>query len=56
MALEDPSSDVLLAAMDSAAFVGDPSIIRDLMPLLEHPEAAVRDEARETIDFLESSS
>jgi hypothetical protein len=35
--------------------VGDPSIIRDLLPLLEHSEAAVRDEARDTIDFLKSS-
>jgi HEAT repeat protein len=55
MALEDPSSDVLLAALDSIGFVGDPSIIRDLMPLLEHPEAAIRDEVRGLIDFLESS-
>jgi hypothetical protein len=56
MALEDPSSDVLLTVLDSIAFLGDPSIIRDLRPLLEHPEEVVRDEARDTIDFLEPSS
>jgi len=55
-ALHDPESEVVLAALDSIGFVGDRSVVRDLRPLLKHSNELVRDEARDTIEFLEMVS
>lgn len=52
-ALEDPSNDVVLAAIDSIGFAGDPSIIPDLEPLLQHQNGVVQDEAQDTIEFFQ---
>ena len=51
-ALRDSSSEVVLAALDSISFVADQSAVRELEPLLEHSDPAVRNEANKTIEFL----
>jgi HEAT repeat protein len=52
-ALNDPSTEVIVEALDSLLFVGDETIIPSIEPLLDHPEEIVRETARDTIDFLE---
>ena len=52
-ALGDPSTEVILEALDSLQFVGDETLIPAIQPLLGHPDAEVRDTAADTIDLLE---
>jgi hypothetical protein len=48
-ALGDPDPQVVIAALDSIQWVGDASAIPDIEPLLDHPNAEVRDAAELTI-------
>jgi hypothetical protein len=52
-ALNDPSTIVILEALDSLLFAGNETIIPSIEPLLDHPEEIVREAAGDTIDFLE---
>jgi hypothetical protein len=52
-ALQDPESQVVLAALEALESVGDETLISELMPLLDHPSAEVRERTSETIDWLE---
>lgn len=52
-ALGDPDPQVVIAALDSIEWVGDASVIPDITPLLEHPNAEVREAAETSIYFLE---
>ena len=52
-ALDDPSSEVVIEALESLQFVGDESLIPAIQPMLTHPDAQVREIAADTIDFLE---
>jgi HEAT repeat protein len=44
---------VVIAALDSLEWVGDASVIPDITPLLEHPNAEVRVAAADSIYYLE---
>jgi HEAT repeat protein len=52
-ALGDPDPEVVMAALDSIEWVGDSSMIPEITPLLDHPNADVRDAAGLTIYLLE---
>lgn len=52
-ALRDPEPEVLLATLDALEFLGDETIVRDLSPLLQHPDARVRERTVEVIAWLE---
>jgi hypothetical protein len=52
-ALSDPDSSVVLAALESLELLGDASILPEIGPALEHPDAAVRERAAELGEFLE---
>ncbi len=52
-ALQDPSSPVVLNAIEALEFGGDESLIPQLQPLLQHPDPEVRERTQEAIDFLE---
>jgi len=51
-ALSDPDPQVVLAALDSIEWIGDTSMVPDITPLLQHPNAEVRDAAETTIIFI----
>jgi hypothetical protein len=52
-ALGDADPQVVIAALDSLEWVGDASVIPDITPLLEHPNAEVREAAEDSIYYLE---
>jgi hypothetical protein len=52
-ALADPDPRVVLAALESLELLGDASILPALAPVLEHPDAGVRERAAELGEFLE---
>ena len=52
-ALVDPDAGVVLAVLESLEQLGDASIVPDLAPALEHPDAEVRERAAEVGEFLE---
>jgi hypothetical protein len=52
-ALEDPDSRVVLAALEALEWVGDASVLPGLEPLLSHPDPAVRDQAQDTIEWVD---
>jgi HEAT repeat protein len=52
-ALGDADPQVVIAALDSLEWVGDASVISDITPLLEHPNAEVREAAEDSIYYLE---
>jgi len=52
-ALSDPDPRVALAALEALEMVGDESIVPELEPALDHPDAAVRERAKEAEEFLE---
>jgi HEAT repeat protein len=52
-ALADPDPIVVAEAIDSLKFLGDPSVIPDLAPLLDHADSQVRREAEAAIRRLE---
>ncbi len=51
-ALADPDREVVLEAIESLELAGDASVVPDLEPLLEHPDAEIRGAAEEALDFL----
>jgi hypothetical protein len=51
-ALSDPDPQVVIVALDSIEWIGDASMIPDIRPLLQHPNAGVRDATIVTISFL----
>jgi hypothetical protein len=51
-ALSDPDPQVVIAALDSIEWIGDASMIPEITPLLQHPNAEVRDAAEDTISFI----
>ncbi len=51
-ALQDPDSDVVVAAIDSVEFAGDSSNVRDLEPLLTHYDQRVARAAAKAIEYL----
>jgi HEAT repeat protein len=51
-ALADLELPVVLEAVDSLKFLGEPGAIPDLEPLLEHPDPRVQTEARAAIERL----
>jgi hypothetical protein len=52
-ALGDSDPQVVIAALDSIEWVGDASAIPNIEPLLEHPNAEVREAAGNAIESLE---
>jgi HEAT repeat protein len=52
-ALSDPDPQVVIAALDSIEWIGDASMIPEITPLLQHPNAEVRGAAEDTIGFIE---
>ena len=52
-ALADPDPIVVAEAIDSLKFLGDPSVIPDLAPLLDHADSHVRREAEAAIRRLQ---
>ncbi|MGH0038219.1 MAG: HEAT repeat domain-containing protein [Myxococcota bacterium] len=52
-ALSDRDRGVVLEAIDALEFAGDESVIPSLEPLLDSPDAEVREAAEEAIEFLE---
>lgn len=52
-ALSDSDSRVVLAALESLELLADASVIPQLAPALQHPDAAVRERAAEVAEFLE---
>jgi hypothetical protein len=52
-ALSDHDARVVMAALESLEMLGDPSIVTELEPALEHPDPAVRERAQEARDFLQ---
>jgi hypothetical protein len=52
-ALSDPDPQVVIAALDSIEWIGDASMIPEITPLLQHPNAEVRGAAEITISFIE---
>ena len=52
-ALSDPDPQVVIAALDSIEWIGDASMIPDITPLLQHPNAEVREAAEASIYYLE---
>ncbi len=52
-ALTDPEPSVVVSALDSLEMLADASILPELAPALEHPDASVRERAKEVIEFLE---
>jgi hypothetical protein len=51
-ALGDPSSDVVMEAIDSIEFAGDASAVAQLTPLLSHPDERVREASADAIGVL----
>jgi HEAT repeats/HEAT repeat len=51
--LGDPDPQVVIAALDSIEWVADASVIPHILPLLDHPNAEVREAAANCIYFLE---
>ena len=51
-ALKDSDPTVVAAAVESLGFTADDSVIPDLEPLLQHPDAQVREQAKRVIEFL----
>jgi len=51
-ALSDPDPQVVIIALDSIEWIGDASMIPEIKPLLQDPNADVRSAAQITIDFL----
>jgi HEAT repeat protein len=43
----------VIAALDSIEWIGDASMIPEITPLLQHPNAEVRGAAEDTIGFIE---
>jgi len=52
-ALGDGDPQVVIAALDSIEWIGDASLIPAITPLLEHPNAEVREAAETSIYYLE---
>jgi hypothetical protein len=52
-ALGDADPQVVIAALDSLEWIADASVIPDITPLLEHPNAGVREAAEDSIYYLE---
>jgi len=52
VALNDPDPAVVVEVLDSLEFAGDETVVPHIVPLLEHPDSAVREAAKDAIDFL----
>jgi hypothetical protein len=53
LALRDPEPDVVIAALDAIEYIGDSSIIPELVFLFSHPSREVRERTVEAIEWLE---
>jgi len=51
-ALDDPAPGVVIEAIDALEMIGDSTVIGSLEKLLQHPDAEVREAAKEGIDYL----
>lgn len=52
-ALDDPDPEVVLAALEALESVGAPTDVPDISPLLEHPDERVREQAVDTIEWVQ---
>ena len=55
LALEDPSREVVLQALETLALVGERDIVPSIEPLLDHSDAEIREAAGETLYFVDDS-
>jgi hypothetical protein len=55
LALEDPSREVVLQALETLALVGGPDILPSIEPLLDHDDAEIREAAEDTRYFVDDS-
>jgi len=55
LALEDPSREVVLQALETLALVGERDIVPSIEPLLDHSDAEIREAAEETLYFVDDS-